>query len=289
MASRRLPKPKPHGTDEVEADVYYDFITPDASPARVSFEEPGARARAPRSQARGRSQAGRYGHHYQDTARVEYPYPAGSSSEDERPADPRPSRRAHAQPEAPGQSAPRGARGAAAARGRVRAESPSPRRDPDPKGASVPRARKSACATATATTTTTAAAGATKSQTAAAAAKKLHFSTAPTSPTAPWTPRVAGFNKRTFCAAVGRVAATHARMAAAQLWDLSHPRNDEELNDLLGATNIRIIVCEGLNLVPRANELISPEVAQDADVGVRGRATTARPAGRSASRRRPPE
>ncbi|AIA09543.1 tegument protein VP22 [Macacine alphaherpesvirus 1] len=283
MASRRLPKPKPHGTDEVEADVYYDFA-PDASPARVSFDEPGARGRAPRSQARGRSQAGRYAHPYQDTARSDYPYPAGSSSEDERPAEPRPSRRAHTQPEAPGQSAPRGARAAAAPRGRVRAESPSPRRDTDPKGASAPRARKSACAT-----TTTAAAGAAKSQSAAAAAKKLHFSTAPTSPTAPWTPRVAGFNKRTFCAAVGRVAATHARMAAAQLWDLSHPRNDEELNDLLGATNIRIIVCEGLNLVPRANELISPEVAHEVDVAVRGRATTARPAARSASRRRPPE
>ncbi|ARS01761.1 tegument protein VP22 [Macacine alphaherpesvirus 1] len=282
MTSRRFPKPKPHGTDEVEADVYYDFIAPDPSPVRLSFEEPATRARAPRSQARGRAQAARHAQHYPDTARPDYPYPAGSSSEDERPADPRPSRRAHAQPEAP---AARGARAAAASRTRVRAESPSPRGTPDPKGASVPRARKSAAAAAGA-----AAAASSKAQAApAVVAKKLHFSTAPTSPTAPWTPRVAGFNKRTFCAAVGRVAATHARRAAAQLWDLSNPRNDEELNDLLGATNIRIIVCEGLNLVPRANELISPEVAQEVDAAVRGRATAARPAARSASRRRPPE
>ncbi|ABA29303.1 UL49 [Papiine alphaherpesvirus 2] len=285
MASRRFPKPKPHGTDEIEADVYYDFIAPDPSPARVSFEEPAGRARAPRAPARGRSQAARHDHPH-EPARADYPYATGSSSEDERPADPRPSRRPHAQPEA---SASRGARGVAPSRARARvAESPSPRDAPNPKGASAPRARKSACAAAAASASAPAAP---KDQAAPAAVpRKLHFSTAPTSPTAPWTPRVAGFNKRTFCAAVGRVAATHARRAAAQLWDLSHPRNDEELNDLLGATNIRIIVCEGLNLVPRANELISPEVAQEADADVRGRATARSRAGaRSASRRRPPE
>ncbi|ARS01686.1 tegument protein VP22 [Macacine alphaherpesvirus 1] len=289
MAARRFPKPKPHGTDEVEADVYYDFIAPDPSPSRLSFEEPAGRARAPRSQARARSHASRHAQHYQDPARPDYPYAAGSSSDDERPADPRPSRRAHAQPPEAAPAA-RGARAAAAPRARVRVESPSPRGNPDPRGASVPRARKSACAT-TASAASAAAPAASKGQAApaAAAAKKLHFSTAPTSPTAPWTPRVAGFNKRTFCAAVGRVAATHARRAALQLWELSNPRNDEELNDLLGATNIRIIVSEGLNLVPRANELISPEVAQEVDAAVRGRATGARAAARSASRRRPPE
>ncbi|AAU88115.1 tegument protein VP22 [Cercopithecine alphaherpesvirus 2] len=275
MASRRFPRPKPHGTDEVEADVYYDFIAPDPSPARVSFEEPAGRAR-------GRSQAARHDRP-RETARADYPYATGSSSEDERPADPRPSRRPHAQPEAPSS---RGARGAATSRARARAaESPSPRDPPNPKGASAPRTRKSACAA------DALAPAAPKGQaTPAVVPRKLHFSTAPTSPTAPWTPRVAGFNKRTFCAAVGRVAATHARMAAAQLWDLSHPRNDEELNDLLGATNIRIIVCEGLNLVPRANELISPEVAQEVDVAVRGRTGARdRTGARSASRRRPPE
>ncbi|AHM96171.1 tegument protein VP22 [Papiine alphaherpesvirus 2] len=280
MASRRFPKPKPHGTDEIEADVYYDFIAPDPSPARVSFEEPAGRARAPRAAARGRSQAARH-----EPARADYPYATGSSSEDERPADHRQARRPHAQPEA---SASRPARGAATPRARARAaESPSPRDAPNPRGASAPRARKSACAAAASAPAPAAA----KDQAAPAAApRKLHFSTAPTSPTAPWTPRVAGFNKRTFCAAVGRVAATHARRAAAQLWDLSHPRNDEELNDLLGATNIRIIVCEGLNLVPRANELISPEVAQEADADVRGRATArSRVGARSASHRRPPE
>lgn len=56
---------------------------------------------------------------------------------------------------------------------------------------------------------------------------------------------MAGFNKRVFCAAVGRLAAMHARMAAVQLWDMSRPRTDEDLNELLGITTIRVTVCEG--------------------------------------------
>ncbi|AFV26938.1 tegument protein VP22 [Chimpanzee herpesvirus strain 105640] len=126
-------------------------------------------------------------------------------------------------------------------------------------------------------------------------AKKLHFSTAPPSPTAPWTPRVAGFNKRVFCAAVGRLAATHARLAAVQLWDMSRPHTDEDLNELLDLTTIRVTVCEGKNLLQRANELVNPDAAQDADAtaAARGRpagrvAATGRPPARSASRPRRP-
>ncbi|AMB17048.1 tegument protein VP22 [Macropodid alphaherpesvirus 1] len=84
----------------------------------------------------------------------------------------------------------------------------------------------------------------------------LQFSNTPSSPTAPWTDNIRLFNKRVFCAAVGRVAAKHARRAAAQLWDMVAPRNDDNLNDLLGATNIRITVCEGYDLLLRANEPI---------------------------------
>lgn len=126
-------------------------------------------------------------------------------------------------------------------------------------------------------------------------AKKLHFSTAPPSPTAPWTPRVAGFNKRVFCAAVGRLAATHARLAAVQLWDMSRPHTDEDLNELLDLTTIRVTVCEGKNLLQRANELVNPDAAQDVDAtaAARGRpagraAATARAPARSASRPRRP-
>ncbi|QPO25182.1 tegument protein VP22 [Bovine alphaherpesvirus 2] len=86
----------------------------------------------------------------------------------------------------------------------------------------------------------------------------LRFSTAPVGPTAPWAASVSVFNKRVYCSAVGRIAATHARRAAARLWETAHPRSDEELSDLLDATNIRVTVCEGSNLIARANELIPP-------------------------------
>lgn len=127
-------------------------------------------------------------------------------------------------------------------------------------------------------------------------ARKLHFSTAPPNPDAPWTPRVAGFNKRVFCAAVGRLAAMHARMAAVQLWDMSRPRTDEDLNELLGITTIRVTVCEGKNLLQRANELVNPDVVQDVDAATatRGRSAASRPTerprapARSASRPRRP-
>lgn len=109
-------------------------------------------------------------------------------------------------------------------------------------------------------------------------------------------PRVAGFNKRVFCAAVGRLAAMHARMAAVQLWDMSRPRTDEDLNELLGITTIRVTVCEGKNLLQRANELVNPDVVQDVDAATatRGRSAASRPTerprapARSASRPRRP-
>ncbi|UVC67180.1 tegument protein VP22 [Human alphaherpesvirus 1] len=117
----------------------------------------------------------------------------------------------------------------------------------------------------------------------------------PPNPDAPWTPGI-GFNKRVFCAAVGRLAAMHARMAAVQLWDMSRPRTDEDLNELLGITTIRVTVCEGKNLLQRANELVNPDVVQDVDAATatRGRSAASRPTerprapARSASRPRRP-
>ncbi|QOD40241.1 viral protein 22 [Macropodid alphaherpesvirus 2] len=88
----------------------------------------------------------------------------------------------------------------------------------------------------------------------------LQFSETPHSPTALWTDAIKTYNKRVFCAAVGRVAAKHARCAASHLWDMVGPRTDDHLNDLLGATNIRITVCEGYNLLLRANEPVCESV-----------------------------
>ncbi|AQS79167.1 tegument protein VP22 [Ateline alphaherpesvirus 1] len=96
--------------------------------------------------------------------------------------------------------------------------------------------------------------------------RTLHFSPAPSSPTAAWRGTTTVFNKRIFCAAVGRVAAAHARRAAARLWDMSPPRNNKDLEELLEATIIRITVSEGQRLLTRANECL-PENTPGGIVG----------------------
>nr|QBH76180.1 UL49 [Human alphaherpesvirus 2]QBH84568.1 UL49 [Human alphaherpesvirus 2] len=76
---------------------------------------------------------------------------------------------------------------------------------------------------------------------------------------------------------------------------MSRPHTDEDLNELLDLTTIRVTVCEGKNLLQRANELVNPDAAQDVDAtaAARGRpagraAATARAPARSASRPRRP-
>ncbi|AFR32493.1 viral protein 22 [Leporid alphaherpesvirus 4] len=84
----------------------------------------------------------------------------------------------------------------------------------------------------------------------------LQFSSA-SEPTARWSQSMTALNRRVFCSAVSRVAALYARRAAVRLWDAAQPLTDEDLNDLLDATNIRVTVCEGSNLLERANELVA--------------------------------
>ncbi|ADO13779.1 tegument protein VP22 [Saimiriine alphaherpesvirus 1] len=121
----------------------------------------------------------------------------------------------------------------------------------------------------------------------------LHFSETPSSSTAAWRGTTPIFNKRIFCAAVGRVAAAHARRAAARLWDMSPPRCNKDLDELLEATNIRITVSEGQRLLARANECL-PESTPGGIVGetsereTRPAASSRTAAPKTASTRRPP-
>ncbi|BBM13221.1 tegument protein VP22 [pteropodid alphaherpesvirus 2] len=180
-------------------------------------------------------------------------------------------------PASGGAASARGTRGAAASSAAGERAAEARGADPPAASASGRRTRRPAAAPAPPPTIDSQAKGLT-------ASNLLQFSGAPSSPTSPWTGRTAIFNKRTFCAAVGRVAAKHARQAAAKLWDMSNPQNDEELNTLLGATNIRITVCEGQDLLPRANDLVmgaGPEPEPTSR-------TPARSVARSASRARRP-
>ncbi|BAP00728.1 tegument protein VP22 [Pteropodid alphaherpesvirus 1] len=180
-------------------------------------------------------------------------------------------------PASGGQTNTRGTRGTAANPPTSRPPALEPDADVTARAGQGRRARKPATKPAPPPTIDSQAKGLT-------ASNLLQFSGAPSSPTSPWNGRTAIFNKRTFCAAVGRVAAKHARQAAAKLWDMSNPQNDEELNTLLGATNIRITVCEGQDLLPRANDLVTGACPEPESTS----RTPARSVARSTSRARRP-
>ncbi|RXF39370.1 hypothetical protein EG872_15945 [Enterococcus faecalis] len=56
--------------------------------------------------------------------------------------------------------------------------------------------------------------------------RRLAFSDRPCEANVPWRGATHAFNKRIFCAAVGRVAEAHARAAAESLWDMNPPTTD---------------------------------------------------------------
>ncbi|UTD45192.1 VP22 [Suid alphaherpesvirus 1] len=86
--------------------------------------------------------------------------------------------------------------------------------------------------------------------------RRLAFSDRPCEANVPWRGATHAFNKRIFCAAVGRVAEAHARAAAESLWDMNPPTTDAALDRFLQAAVVRITVCEGLDLIEAANAVL---------------------------------
>nr|WPN78471.1 tegument protein VP22 [Human alphaherpesvirus 1] len=299
MTSRRSVKSGPR---EVPRDEYEDLYYPPSS-CMASPDSPPDTSRRGALQTRARPRGEVRFVQYDES---DYALYGGSSSEDdEHPEVPR-TRRPVSGAVLSGPGPARAPPPPAGSGGAGRTPTTAPRaprtqrvatKAPAAPAAETTRGRKSAQPESAALPDAPASTAPTRSKTPAQGlARKLHFSTAPPNPDAPWTPRVAGFNKRVFCAAVGRLAAMHARMAAVQLWDMSRPRTDEDLNELLGITTIRVTVCEGKNLLQRANELVNPDVVQDVDAATatRGRSAASRPTerprapARSASRPRRP-
>ncbi|QPI70121.1 tegument protein VP22 [Equid herpesvirus 6] len=82
---------------------------------------------------------------------------------------------------------------------------------------------------------------------------RLAFSATPKTPKSPWQGATHLYNKNIFCAAESRIAAAHASDAAASIWDLDPPKNNEDLERFFKAAEIRIMVCEGSKLLDVAN------------------------------------
>ncbi|BBC15236.1 VP22 [Suid alphaherpesvirus 1] len=130
--------------------------------------------------------------------------------------------------------------------------------------ASASKTARSASAAAPATTTTAAAEPAARRASTRAAPgenldvgrRRLAFSDRPCEANVPWRGATHAFNKRIFCAAVGRVAEAHARAAAESLWDMNPPTTDAALDRFLQAAVVRITVCEGLDLIEAANAVL---------------------------------
>ncbi|AEM64076.1 VP22 [Suid alphaherpesvirus 1] len=150
---------------------------------------------------------------------------------------------------------------AAASRASTGAKSASAAKTP----ASAAKTTRSAPAAAPAATTTAAAAepAARRASTRAAPGenldvgrRRLAFSDRPCEANVPWRGATHAFNKRIFCAAVGRVAEAHARAAAESLWDMNPPTTDAALDRFLQAAVVRITVCEGLDLIEAANAVL---------------------------------
>ncbi|AII81025.1 tegument protein VP22 [Equid alphaherpesvirus 1] len=112
--------------------------------------------------------------------------------------------------------------------------------------------------------------------------KGLAFSGTPKTPKSQWYGATHLFNKTVFCAAVSRVAAAHASDAASALWDLNPPKTNEDLDRFLKAAAIRILVCEGAQLLEVANSTMESTPDGYAAAGPNG--YDRRP--RTASRRR---
>ncbi|ACT88309.1 tegument protein VP22 [Felid alphaherpesvirus 1] len=92
------------------------------------------------------------------------------------------------------------------------------------------------------------------------AGKTLAFSGTPRTSSTPWRGATHLFNKNIFCGAMAKVAARHAADAAASIWDMEPPSNNDELERLLKKAVIRVTVCEGLNLLHTANNVQSSAV-----------------------------
>ena len=154
---------------------------------------------------------------------------------------------------------------AAASRASTGAKSASAAKTPAAKTARSASAAAPAAAPAAAATTTAAAAepAARRASTRAAPGenldvgrRRLAFSDRPCEANVPWRGATHAFNKRIFCAAVGRVAEAHARAAAESLWDMNPPTTDAALDRFLQAAVVRITVCEGLDLIEAANAVL---------------------------------
>ncbi|AEM63942.1 VP22 [Suid alphaherpesvirus 1] len=154
---------------------------------------------------------------------------------------------------------------AAASRASTGAKSASAAKTPA-SAAKTTRSAPAAAPAATTTTTTAAAAAepaARRASTRAAPGenldvgrRRLAFSDRPCEANVPWRGATHAFNKRIFCAAVGRVAEAHARAAAESLWDMNPPTTDAALDRFLQAAVVRITVCEGLDLIEAANAVL---------------------------------
>ncbi|ALO75743.1 tegument protein VP22 [Suid alphaherpesvirus 1] len=153
---------------------------------------------------------------------------------------------------------------AAASRASTGAKSASAAKTPA-SAAKTARSAPAAAPAATAATTTAAAAepAARRASTRAAPGenldvgrRRLAFSDRPCEANVPWRGATHAFNKRIFCAAVGRVAEAHARAAAESLWDMNPPTTDAALDRFLQAAVVRITVCEGLDLIEAANAVL---------------------------------
>ncbi|RXF43060.1 hypothetical protein EG864_14905 [Enterococcus faecalis] len=150
---------------------------------------------------------------------------------------------------------------AAASRASTGAKSASAAKTPAAKTA---RSASAAAPAAAATTTAAAAEPAARRASTRAAPgenldvgrRRLAFSDRPCEANVPWRGATHAFNKRIFCAAVGRVAEAHARAAAESLWDMNPPTTDAALDRFLQAAVVRITVCEGLDLIEAANAVL---------------------------------
>ncbi|AIT55748.1 VP22 [Suid alphaherpesvirus 1] len=149
---------------------------------------------------------------------------------------------------------------AAASRASTGAKSASAAKTPAAKTA---RSASAAAPAAAATTAAAAEPAARRASTRAAPGenldvgrRRLAFSDRPCEANVPWRGATHAFNKRIFCAAVGRVAEAHARAAAESLWDMNPPTTDAALDRFLQAAVVRITVCEGLDLIEAANAVL---------------------------------